>query len=147
MREPGPRPQLGAGALILRRTGGLGAERVGSVPSPARVVEEAAGERHPVSAPFGNDRLCLAGVGDHADRLHGDPARFLDHLGERHLIARRDHNTRLRADPARRHAHIVEPNLFQFVGVDPRVFRGQRAGYPVGAGDDSVEGGVIGIDE
>src|SRR5271163_4155137 len=64
MRKRSARPQLGACALVLWRTVGLGAEYIGRMPGPAWVVEETAGERHPVGTPFGDYCLRLMRVGD-----------------------------------------------------------------------------------
>src|SRR5690348_453817 len=57
-------------AQILRRRIHLAAERGSRVPRPARVVEDAAGERHEVGIAGSDDRLGLLEVGDQPDGNH-----------------------------------------------------------------------------
>ena len=73
-------------AQVLRRVGGIGAERGGGVPGPARVVEKPARQRNAIRLAVGNDRFRLVRVDDHADRLHCNAARLFDGSGEGYLV-------------------------------------------------------------
>src|SRR5690606_23107628 len=53
------RPQLRSNAAILIRPFRLGAEPVGSVPRPMRIVQECARNGHEIRLAFGNDALGL----------------------------------------------------------------------------------------
>lgn len=86
MRERRAGPQIGPAAVVLRRRGDIGAERIGGMPAPARVVEKGAGEGDAIGAPLGDDCLGLMRVGDHPDGLNRDLAVAFDGFGERHLI-------------------------------------------------------------
>ena len=79
-----------AGAQVLWRVDGIGTERGGGMPNPARVVEKRARRRDTISMALANDRVRLVRVDDHADRLHRNAAGLFDGGGERHLVARRD---------------------------------------------------------
>ena len=67
-------------------------ERGCRVPGPARVPEQAAGQRHQVGLFVNHDRFGLLRFGDQADRndrhIHLGPHA----LGKRHLIARPQRN-------------------------------------------------------
>src|SRR5438874_13557599 len=105
MGEHVARPQIRPAARVLGRAGYIGAERIGRMPAPARVIEERASERDTIGPPFGDNRLGLMRVGDHADRLDGDLAVAFDGLGKRHLISWSDGRLRLRRNPAARYAN------------------------------------------
>ena len=63
-----------AGAQVLRRVDGIGTERGGGMPSPARVVEKASRQGDAIRVAVGNDRFRLVRVDDHADCLHRNAA-------------------------------------------------------------------------
>src|SRR4051812_32898135 len=97
IRPPSPRPErglaeqrlLGRGlrAPILRRRFDLAAEFGCGVPGPARVVEQAAGERDHVGLAGCDDVFGLPRLGDQADGDGGQTRLALDGLGKLHLIA------------------------------------------------------------
>jgi hypothetical protein len=72
----GPRPQVRAAAHVLRRAGDLGAERVGRVPAPPRIVEKGAGsatqsacEKHGGARQAGRHGDLAVPAGTHATTL------------------------------------------------------------------------------
>src|SRR5581483_2742407 len=78
----GGRPQPGPGALVLHRAPDLGAERLGGVPAPVRIVEEAARQRHHVGLPFRHDVLGLLRRQDEADGAGRNADLLLDARGD-----------------------------------------------------------------
>ncbi len=54
-------------ALVLRRIGRLGAQRLGRVPRPVRIVQHGPPQRDQVGLAAAPDGLSLARVGDLAD--------------------------------------------------------------------------------
>ena len=105
---PSARPKLGAGALVLRHTRNLGAERLGRVPAPARVVEHGARKRDHVGLALGDDRLGLRRRHDQSDRAGGDAGLALDPRGDRHVVAGLGRIARGGGDAARRHIDEIE---------------------------------------
>ena len=105
-----------AGTQVLRRVRGIGAERGGGMPDPARVVEKPARQRDAIRMALANDRFRLVRVDDHADCLHRNAAGLFDGGGERHLVARPDRRPRRRADATGGDADVVEADIAQLAG-------------------------------
>ena len=84
------RPMFRPGAQVLGRVDGIGTERGGGMPNPARVVEKCARQRDAISMALADDRFRLVRVDDHADRLHRNTAGPFDGGSERNLVARRN---------------------------------------------------------
>src|SRR5262249_58317544 len=101
------RPQFRMAGHHFRRIGGLGAEFLGRMPGPARIVHHAAGENDEIGLARSNDVFGLARACDEADR-HRRQAGLLAYLrAEQHLIARRQRNLLARIEPAPGHVHEV----------------------------------------
>ena len=56
------RPMFRPGAQVLGRVDGIGTERGGGMPNPARVVEKCARQRDPISMALPDDRFRLVRV-------------------------------------------------------------------------------------
>jgi hypothetical protein len=61
-RQRRARQMFRAGAQVLRRVDGLGAERGGGMPSPARVVEKPTCQGDAIRMAVGNDRFRLVRI-------------------------------------------------------------------------------------
>ena len=68
------------------------AECSGRMPGPARIPEQAAGQRDQVGLPVGKDRFGLLRFGDQADRDDRHVNLRPHAFGKRHLIARPKRN-------------------------------------------------------
>src|ERR1019366_2989707 len=101
----GRRPQLGAGARILHRPRHLGAERLGRVPAPMRIVEETARHRHHIGLALRHDRLGMFGLDDKADGTGSNAGFLLDPRGDRHVVARLTRGADVGGDAAGRTPH------------------------------------------
>ena len=117
---------------VLRRVRGIGAERGGGMPDPARVVEKPARQRDAIRMAVGDDRVRLVRVDDHADCLHRNAAGLFDGGSERHLVARPDRRPRRRADATGGDANVVEADIAQLAGKYAGLMLCDPAVDPVG---------------
>jgi hypothetical protein len=116
------------------------------VPRPARVIEDAAGERDEVGVPGADDRFRLLEGGDQADRDDGHVHRALDRAGERDLVARADGDLLARVEAAGRDVDRRAPALLKCAGELNGLLDIPPAFDPVGAGDAHGHGLVGGED-
>ena len=107
------RPQSRCGAPILRRMCDLSAQRKRGVPSPVRIVQECARERHHVGRTFGNNGLRLFGTGDQTHDPRGKASLEPYPAGQRDIIAGlgRDARLALRADAAGGNIDVIKPGF------------------------------------
>src|SRR6185437_4355877 len=104
----GWRPQLRPGALVLHRTLDLGAERLGRVPAPMRVVEKGARQRHHVGLALRHDVLGLLRCQDEADRAGRNGGLLFHPRCNRDIVAGLGRVAGVGADAARRNADEID---------------------------------------
>lgn len=119
-------------ARILGRIGGIGAQRLGSMPSPAGVEHHAPCECDHVCLARNNDVFRLARLRDHADGNRGDSRLGLDAFGRGNLITRSQGNFLIRVVATRRDVDEIAALGLQFVGKGNAVVEGPATVHPVG---------------
>src|SRR5215472_8225358 len=133
------RPQLGRRALILWRPLDVRTQNARGLPTPVRVVEDCAGERHHVGLALGNDSLGLLGADDQSDRARCDAGFAPYPFGQRNIVARRRRVSGVRSNSSRGHADVVEPDALQLPRKYDRIVDRDATLDPVTAGDPRAQ--------
>ncbi len=130
---------FGPARCILRRARHVGAERLGGVPAPMRVVEEGARDRHLVGLALGDDRLGLRRRQDQPDRTRDDARLLLHPRRDRHVVAGLGRIARVGGDAAGGDADEIDALPLQRLGDGDRVVGREAVRPPVAAGDARAE--------
>ncbi|MNV29397.1 hypothetical protein D3C71_1206210 [compost metagenome] len=115
------------------------------MPRPARVVEDAAGQRDRIGMAMAQDRFGLRRLGDqaHGDDRHAQLVR-LDRLRERHLVARRQRNLLARVVATAGDVQELAAARVQHVRQGRGLLDIPATGHPVAGGDAHTYRDAIG---